>query len=140
MPQFKFPKAEKLCSKDSIKQVFTQGKTFMSYPLQFRYLPAGSSETRVMVSAPKKRFKRAVVRNRLKRLMREAYRLNRHSLHGGQTGHETGMNIVCCYIGQAETDFATVEQAMVKGLQHIAQRTQSAQTGKGNGQHGQQAE
>lgn len=112
----------------------------MSYPLQFRYLPAGSSETRVMVSAPKKRFKRAVVRNRLKRLMREAYRLNRHNLHGGNIGHETGMNIVCCYIGQAETDFATVEQAMVKGLQHIAQRTQNAQTGKGNGQHGQQAE
>lgn len=123
MPQFNFPKTQKLCSRDSITQVFSHGKTFMSYPLQFRYLPADTPETRIMVSAPKKRFKRAVVRNRLKRLMREAYRLNRHNLCGEQPDAQTGIYIVCCYVGQPDARFAAVEQAMIKGLQHIAQNT-----------------
>lgn len=124
MPQFKFPKDYKLCSKNSIAQVFSMGKTAMFYPLQFRYLPVtGSSAVRIMVSAPKKRFKHAVVRNRLKRLMREAYRLNRHIVCREQTEQKNGLYIVCCCIGPQETDFATIRQSMVKGLEHIAQHT-----------------
>ncbi len=137
MPPFKFPKAEKLCSRDGINRVFTQGKTCMYYPLLFRYLPVEQPETRIMVSAPKKRFKRAVVRNRLKRLMREAYRLNQYVL-GKNEGQRNGIYIVCCYTGPADTRFAAVEKAMIKGLQHIAQHTPNAQAEKAHGGQSQQ--
>lgn len=71
-----FKKADKLKSHSQIQSLFSEGRAFKKYPIKLIY-HADSSLKRhqVGVSVPKRNFKKAVDRNRLKRQMREAYRL-----------------------------------------------------------------
>lgn len=79
---YSFPKQERLSSKKLIDALFTKGASFYFYPFSVRFLPAEESVTchQFMVSVSKRNFKRAVDRNRIKRLVRESYRLNKHML------------------------------------------------------------
>ncbi|GAB3822797.1 hypothetical protein GCM10028895_28160 [Pontibacter rugosus] len=80
---YTFSKEEHLCSKRLISLLFSKGSSFNLYPLRFVYLSAQElplGQTQVLVSVSKRYFKRATDRNRLKRQMREAYRLNKHVL------------------------------------------------------------
>lgn len=80
---YTFPKNEHLCGEKRIGHLFQLGKSFIVYPLRVVYqIDSTNSQNSnlIMVSVPKKRFKRAVERNKLKRLMRESYRLNKEIL------------------------------------------------------------
>ena len=83
-PDYKFGKKHKLYGDKPIGELFELGRSFSRYPLRVTYLLAkrtdGELPLRMMVSVGKKRFKRAVKRNRVKRLVREAFRLNCHDL------------------------------------------------------------
>lgn len=76
-------KAERLSSQKAIEQLFdrrrTTGGALLAYPCQVLYLPSSEAHPRVMFSVSKKKFKKAVDRNRLKRWLREAYRLQKAS-------------------------------------------------------------
>jgi ribonuclease P protein component len=66
-----FLKKEHLCGEIRINKLFSNGKAFIVYPLRVVYSVEQNSTdvpVKVLVSVPKKRFKRAVKRNRLKRL------------------------------------------------------------------------
>lgn len=70
-------KRERLKSKLVIDQLFIEGKSINQYPLKLIYLPLPNTPdscSKIMVVAPKKKFKKAVDRNRVKRLLRESYR------------------------------------------------------------------
>ena len=76
-------KSERLSSIKQIQALFTDGKSFNNPPFAIRYLElaeAGQNNHQILVSVSKRNFKRAVDRNRLKRQIREAYRLNKHLL------------------------------------------------------------
>ena len=77
-----FPKAEKLCNYHRIQALFREGRSIKKYPLKLLYLPADKSitPTQLLISVPKKKLKRAVDRNRIKRLIRESYRKQKHQL------------------------------------------------------------
>ena len=78
-----FPKSERLSSKTIIEALFTQGVTIKRYPFVIKYLPLREPQdkvTQILFSVSKRNFKRAVDRNKIKRLMREAYRLNKAPL------------------------------------------------------------
>lgn len=80
---FKYPKAERLKSKIAIDQMFSTGKSVGKYPLRLVFIPIANTSNlplQVGVSVSKRYFKRAVDRNYFKRLLREAYRLNKHIL------------------------------------------------------------
>lgn len=75
-----YNKTEKLKSKKLIAQLFEKGKTVSAYPLKLVYLETQFEDGILLktgVSVSKRNFKKAVDRNRIKRLMREAYRLNK---------------------------------------------------------------
>jgi len=74
-----YNKHEKLKSKKAIEQLFAEGKSVSSYPLRLVYIK-NNTGTKVGVSVSKRNFKLAVHRIRVKRLMREAYRLNKTML------------------------------------------------------------
>lgn len=82
-----FGKKEKLVSKKTIDALFSGGnsRSMSAYPLRVVFMRKERNETeepaQVMVSVSKRHFKRAVKRNRVKRQIREAYRLNKHLLH-----------------------------------------------------------
>ena len=79
-------KEERICSKKLIDKLFGGGKSssVASFPLRAVDMTAeradGEPQAQILVSVPKRHFKRAVKRNRVKRQVREAYRLNKQIL------------------------------------------------------------
>lgn len=77
-----YPKSEKLKSKKSIELLFTSGKKIYKFPFALIFIHENHTDSLVKfgVSVSKRNFKKAVERNRIKRLMRECYRLNKNLL------------------------------------------------------------
>jgi ribonuclease P protein component len=79
-----FLKKERLCNVGSIASLFSSGKTIYLPPLKVLYnLMPGEPDkacVRVLISVPKRNFKKAFMRNLIRRRIREAYRLNKSSL------------------------------------------------------------
>lgn len=76
----KLTKNERVSRKSVIDRLFLEGKSFVVYPLRVVYLvnvPEQIAEQAIMVSVSKKKFKRAVKRNYIKRRVKEAYRLQK---------------------------------------------------------------
>jgi ribonuclease P protein component len=124
-----FPKAEHLCGEKRIARLYTQGEAFMAFPFRvvFRIEQKKDLATAsVMVSVPKKRFKRAVKRNRLKRLLREAYRLNKHALIDLLDEKQLQIHVVFNYVSDEELDFVTVEKKMKAALQKLMDKIKTA--------------
>lgn len=82
MGKFSFGKKEKLCSQTVIEQLFARGDSFKIFPLRVFVLPLEQAEAnaQVLISVPKKRVRSSPGRNRIKRLVRETYRLNKPDL------------------------------------------------------------
>ena len=117
-----FPKKEHLCGEIRIGRLFTEGKAFIAHPLRIVYSvheKTDNTPVKVMVSVPKKRFKRAVKRNRLKRLMRESYRLNKSKLTEFCTEKNISLQIAFNYVSDEEMDFKTIESKIIVALQKI---------------------
>ncbi|WP_319479707.1 ribonuclease P protein component [uncultured Draconibacterium sp.] len=118
---FSLKKAERLCSKKVIDKLFAEGESFLAFPLKVVFKTTELPQS-VLVQAgftvSKKIFKRAVKRNRIKRLMREAYRLNKQMLPG--LAEEQQMAVFFIFIGKELPSFAQVEKAMKKALYKLA--------------------
>ena len=95
-----------------IAQLYKQGKRFTAWPLRVTWQPT-DEETQVLVWAPKSLFKRAIKRNHLRRLMREAYRLHQDLL-----GEEHFL-IAFNYMDKEEQSFAIIEKAVCKALRKV---------------------
>lgn len=120
-----FPKKEHLCGEIRINKLFSNGKAFIVYPLRVVYSVEQNSTdvpVKVLVSVPKKRFKRAVKRNRLKRLMREAYRLNKSILTEKYIEKNFAVQIAFNYVSDDEMDFKAIQSKMQLALQRIADK------------------
>ena len=81
----RFPKREHICSTRLIDQLFGSGSQWMAaYPLRTVFYKTDRQQTgvpvQILISVPKKHFKHAVVRNRVKRQVREAYRRQKQPL------------------------------------------------------------
>jgi len=123
--QNSFSKPEHLCGEKLITLLFTQGEAFIAYPLRVVYLiepKKDNSTASVMVSVPKKRFKRAVKRNRLKRLMREAYRLNKQEILEKLNEKELQIHVAFNYVSDEIMDFAQIEKKMKVALQKLIEK------------------
>ena len=111
-----FEKHSKLCGQMRIAQLYKEGKRFVAWPLRVTWQPT-EEETQVLIWAPKSLFKRAVKRNRIRRLMREAYRLNQQLL-----GEKHAL-IAFNYMDKEEQAFAVIEKALCKSLKKISERS-----------------
>lgn len=85
--KFTYPKNQKLKSKKTIDLLFSEGKSVSKFPLRLVFVEsdygldsAKNEKLKMGVSVSKKNFKKAVDRNYFKRLLREAFRLNKHLL------------------------------------------------------------
>ena len=112
-----FTKAERISFQREIDLLFHEGTSFTVYPLRVIYIekqPFSGAPAAILISVPKKRFKRAVKRNRLKRLIRETYRLNKNALWESLHLSGKGLLIAFIYIGNALCDFPAMDASMKK--------------------------
>ncbi|MDD4696430.1 MAG: ribonuclease P protein component [Fermentimonas sp.] len=126
--RFYFKKEEKLTGDKRIESLFAQGKSFVAYPLRVVYLAKTSQNSvtqEILVSIPKKRIKSAVKRNRMKRLIRESFRFNKHILNDVLEVKFIHLEIAFVYVKDELTDFATVEKGMRKALSEIKNRLEN---------------
>ena len=85
--RFTLPKEERLCSRKALEELFEgRNKSMLAYPVRAVFQQTEETGIRIMVSVSKRFFKRAVKRNRIKRQLREAYRLNKHILKPASGG------------------------------------------------------
>jgi ribonuclease P protein component len=96
--RFTLSKAEHLCSQKDIELLLRQNNVSFTYPFKCYWRLQPQKDTplhRIAMAVPKHLFKRAVDRNRIKRLIREAYRLNKAILYEENTAQKADMLFVC---------------------------------------------
>ena len=109
------PKSERLCGKKAIAGLMEHGKGGSAGCLRYRFLP-GEDVTRILVSVPKRYFKRAVKRNLLKRRIRESYRLQKDIL-------PVPVDIAFLYSAREVLPFDDIFAAMKEALSAVALKT-----------------
>ena len=119
-----FPKNERLTLQKDIDRLFESGQTFVAYPLRIIYLPdVGNHHSApgisVLISVPKKRIRLAVKRNKIKRLIRESYRLNKSETSTLFKQNGKQLHIAFLYISNDMKMYAHIEKAVQKTLEHI---------------------
>jgi ribonuclease P protein component len=104
-----FPNSENLKSRTTIKQLFDQGKSYTSFPVKLIYIPQNNLKiTQAAFAVPKRNFKLAVSRNRIKRQMREAYRLHKQLLIANNNAE---FSLLFLYLGKDKLEYDKLAKA-----------------------------
>jgi len=99
-------KSERLCSETAIEKMFALGEKKHSFPLLSVWKKRDDNNpARILISVSKKRFHNAVDRNRVKRLIRAAYRQNKFP---------DGFDVALIYIGSTIEDYSKIEQSIIQ--------------------------
>ena len=119
---FGLKKAERLCSKKAIDALFagSDSKSLSAYPIRIVFRNTEEADIRILVSVSKRRFRHAVDRNRVKRQLREAYRLNKHILDAIAQSKQ-GMDIAFIWLTDKHHSSDLITRKMITLLDRIAQ-------------------
>jgi ribonuclease P protein component len=120
---FKYSKKDKLKSKKLIELLFTEGKAVTVYPLRLVYLKTDFEDNSILktgVSVSKRLHKTAVARNRIKRLLREAYRLNKPLYFNNSS---TSYAFMILYLSKDGTTFDKINSSMKALFQKFTDKT-----------------
>lgn len=116
----KLPKTERLHGETSVSQLFMKGKGFSVFPLRVVYLKRNDSlPDRIVASVSKKRFKHAVDRNRVKRLIRETFRKNKPCM---------SLDIGFIFLSNQIPSYLEMESAMHKVVAKLKQTDRAVLT------------
>jgi ribonuclease P protein component len=123
-----FRKPEKICNQKQIDSLFEEGKSMKSGLFRLLFLETETSRptpVQVLIAVPKKNMRHAVTRNRMKRLIREAYRMSKYKILEVYTKAEKHCDLAFIFTGkkcvsQAETNTAINE--LLDRLIHIHEK------------------
>ena len=125
--RYTLSKADRLSWKRYIDLLFLQGQSFIAYPLRVVYLPVEkrlSVPVSILISVPKKKFKRAVKRNLIKRKIRESFRLHKQELTDNLTAADKQLLVAFIYLDNQIASFAEMEKAMNKAFRILREKMQ----------------
>ncbi|WP_308553282.1 ribonuclease P protein component [uncultured Mediterranea sp.] len=123
-------KPERLSRKKIIEKLFAGGsRSFSIFPLRVVWLPVEELDVQasLLVSVSKRRFKRAVKRNRVKRQIREAYRLNKQPLLEALAEKDLRLALAFIYLSDELTDSAVIAEKMKIALARIVEKVSAGQ-------------
>ena len=115
--RYTLSKEERLSWKRYIDLLFAKGQSFVAFPLRVVYLPVEEESlvpVSILISVPKKRFRRAVKRNLIKRQIREAYRVRKYDLIDPLVKKNKRMLVAFLYLDKEIRSFVEMEKAMTK--------------------------
>jgi len=123
--KFTLGKDKKLKSKKAIEQLFVDGLSIRKGALRLKYLKTEREDQhKVAFSVPKRFFKHAVDRNRVKRLLREAYRLHQYEI---KTEENQFYDFMWIYQSNKLPDYAHLERLMLSVFQQLSKSTREPQ-------------
>lgn len=117
-----FTKAERLTGKTNIERLFAEGKTINEYPLRVIYRVPEEDlpfPLRLLIAVPKRKFRNATDRNRIRRRIREAYRLNRGLMEPEEAGLP-GLHVAIIYnADKADLPYGEIDRKMKASLDRL---------------------
>ena len=124
-----FTKSERLHSRKLIGELFKGGNTFFKFPFKVIWLHKemdGDAGVQMLVSVSKRNFKKAVDRNKVKRLVREAYRKQKYRLYESESLTDKQLLIGLIYTGKAILEYAEIERKIILILQRLIEQDEQA--------------
>ena len=114
-------RGESLKSRGSIDRLFKNGKNIKSGPIVLLYNvePLDDFPVKIGVSVPKRRFKKAVDRNRLKRQIREVYRLHQNPLYSLMKEQQKQLSVFFIYRGSETFNYKALEGKIIVTLSRL---------------------
>jgi len=124
--QFTLGKDERLKSRKQIEKLFAEGKSFVVNPFRIYFFVHEPSTMnhglQFGVGVSNKNFKKAVDRNRIKRLTREVWRLQKNELKELVKTQSKQLNVFFIYTGKELPDFTTVKDKVAVALKKLADK------------------
>jgi ribonuclease P protein component len=123
-----FGKEHRLCGKKRIDRLFAEGRSFFAYPFRCVWTatdPApdkAGAPVQILISVGKKNHKRAVARNKLKRRIREACRLNRYGWADISGPDGRIVTVALIYTSKEILEYSVIEHGVVKVFSEIRKR------------------
>ena len=119
-----FKKSERLCGHTLFALLFRDGRNFTSYPFRITWLliprqTTTNSPVRVAFVVPKRNFKKASQRNRIRRRMKEAYRLNKRLYFNSIPASAHDLIFTCVYTGREEAQYPEILSKIIVTLQKL---------------------
>jgi len=133
--RYAFPKSERICSELAFAYLFEHGSSRRVGVLKVFYALNPPPELcplplMVALTAPKRRFKRAVDRNHLKRRLREAYRLHRHPLSEALQARGQRMLLLIAYQHRERVDHDRIRRSLAKALYLLIEELEKNHVGR----------
>lgn len=138
---FTFSKPERLCSKKAIGQLFESDEKWACFPFRLvirlqdrsEFHEVNAAPIQILISASKRSFKHAVDRNRIKRQIREAYRLNKETLYVQindrlSESPQKILHIGFIYTSKKMEDWSLMEKKMIQALTEIGNKLNTTKT------------
>lgn len=127
-----FPRDNRLRTKSEFAALFESGKPISNYPVKtiFLFTRQEVSVCQFGISVPKRNFKRAVKRNRIKRLMREVIRKRKSVLEQACKDAGLGLKVLFVYQNNQLPDYELIDQKLIHSLNKLLEKCEETRRGE----------